>query len=207
SGWQQASFTTPISITANTTYVISYFAPQGNYASDNNYFASTGVDNAPLHALSNSTGGGNGVFHYGGQGGFPADTFESSNYWVDVVFQDGGPSPPRITSVTPAPAATDVSIGIAPAAVFSKALDASTVDESSVLLRDSANNLIPLNVSYAANNFTVSLAPVQPLAYGQTYTVTLKGGSAAPHISDTLGNPLESDYMWTFTTAPIRPSW
>ena len=32
SGWQQAFFLTPIQITAGTVYVVSYFAPQGNYA-------------------------------------------------------------------------------------------------------------------------------------------------------------------------------
>jgi hypothetical protein len=91
SGWQQAPFQNPIPITANTTYVVSYFAPQGNYAADNNYFASTGVINGPLRALSNALAGGNGVYRYGPTGGFPTDTYQSSNYWVDVVFIDSGP--------------------------------------------------------------------------------------------------------------------
>jgi large repetitive protein len=205
SGWQQALFPTPIPITANTTYVVSYFAPQGNYAADTGYFASSGVDNAPLHALGDAQAGGNGVYRYGSQGGFPTDTFISTNYWVDVVFLDSGPSPPAVYSVTPAPGATNVLMGVAPAAVFSEALDPATLDESTVILRDAANNLVPINISYASSTFTVSLAPQQLLEFGQTYTVTLKGGNSTPYITDAAGTPLASDYTWSFTTAPLLP--
>ncbi|HEY1216191.1 MAG TPA: DUF4082 domain-containing protein [Bryobacteraceae bacterium] len=44
-GWQQANFSSAVAISANTTYVISYFAPNGGYAADENFFASSGVDN------------------------------------------------------------------------------------------------------------------------------------------------------------------
>ena len=37
SGWQQANFSSPVSITANTTYVISYTAPNGGHAHDQYY--------------------------------------------------------------------------------------------------------------------------------------------------------------------------
>ena len=42
---------TPVAITAGTVYVASYLAPVGRYAGDAGYFATTGVDNGPLHAL------------------------------------------------------------------------------------------------------------------------------------------------------------
>jgi hypothetical protein len=86
-GWQQANFTTPIPVTANTVYVASYRAPNGRYASDENFFATAGVDSGPLHLLRNGVSGGNGVYTYGGTTPlFPNSTFQSSNYWVDVVF-------------------------------------------------------------------------------------------------------------------------
>jgi hypothetical protein len=44
------------------------------------------VDNGPLHALANGVSGGNAVFRYGAGGGFPTDSYNSGNYWVDVVF-------------------------------------------------------------------------------------------------------------------------
>jgi len=83
SGWQQVNFSSPVPITANTTYVASYFAPSGHYSGDGAYFA-TGLDNPPLHALSNSASP-DGVFTYGSVSSFPQTSFNSTNYWVDVV--------------------------------------------------------------------------------------------------------------------------
>ena len=86
SGWQQANFATPVSIKANTTYIVSYYAPKGHYSGDNGYFSANGVDNGPLHALANSISA-NGVYKYGPVGSFPNQTYQASNYWVDVVFK------------------------------------------------------------------------------------------------------------------------
>jgi hypothetical protein len=44
------------------------------------------VDTAPLHALQNGVSGGNGGYAYGSAGSFPADAYNSTDYWVDVVF-------------------------------------------------------------------------------------------------------------------------
>src|SRR5262249_19069118 len=85
-GWQQMNFAQPVAISANTVYVISYHTNVGNYAYSAKYFATTGVDAGALPALSNAAGGGNGVYRYTTAGGFPASTFNSNNYWVDVVF-------------------------------------------------------------------------------------------------------------------------
>ncbi len=90
SGWQQVDFAAPVAITANTVYVASYHAPNGKYSIDQGYFASAGVENAPLYALEEGVSGGNGVYSYG-SGGFPANTWNASNYWVDVVFTSGSP--------------------------------------------------------------------------------------------------------------------
>ena len=43
--------------------------------------------------LSTGVAGGNGVYGYGA-GGFPTDTFNAANYWVDVVFLTSAPPPP-----------------------------------------------------------------------------------------------------------------
>jgi hypothetical protein len=85
SGWQQVVLTTPVPINAGTTYVASYFAPSGHYSLDEHLFASSGVDNPPLHALKDGTDGANGVFTYCTTILFPTSSFHSSNYWVDLV--------------------------------------------------------------------------------------------------------------------------
>lgn len=99
SGWQQANFSSPISIVANTTYVISYTAPKGRQAQDQNYPWST-LSAGSLHVAGSSPG-----VHTNGSGAlFPTSTWNNSNYWVDVVFTPSGttptptPSPDPITS-------------------------------------------------------------------------------------------------------------
>jgi hypothetical protein len=87
SGWQQVTFSTPVAITANTVYVASYHTNVSHFSSDQNAFASAGVDNLPLHALANGVSGGNGVYAYGGSSVFPTNSYSATNYWVDVVFQ------------------------------------------------------------------------------------------------------------------------
>lgn len=85
-GWQTLTFSSPVPITANTTYVASYHTASGNYATDYNYFINQGVDSPPLHALQHGADGNNAVYAYGPGGIFPSQGF-GSNYWVDVLFQ------------------------------------------------------------------------------------------------------------------------
>jgi hypothetical protein len=85
SGWQQVAFATPVVISANTTYVISYHTSAGTYSASNNYFTQA-RSNGPLTALANGTDGRNGVYRYTGTPAFPSTGYQSTNYWVDVVF-------------------------------------------------------------------------------------------------------------------------
>ena len=85
SGWQTVSFATPVAITANTVYVASYHTNTGYYSMNQPYF-NTGYTNGPLYAFANSeVVNGNGVYIYGAIA-FPNQTYNSSNYWVDVAF-------------------------------------------------------------------------------------------------------------------------
>jgi len=75
-----------VAVTAGTVYVASYFAPAGGYAADGGGL-STGVDSGLLHALADGVSGGNGVFAYSASSTFPTNSYQASNYWVDVVFR------------------------------------------------------------------------------------------------------------------------
>ena len=79
-GWQTLTFATPVSVSANTTYVASYYAPVGRYAYTSNQFA-TQLVSGSLTAPA----GTNGVYKYG-TSGFPTSTYQSTNYWVDPLF-------------------------------------------------------------------------------------------------------------------------
>jgi VCBS repeat-containing protein len=85
SGWQQVNFSTPVSITAGTTYIASYHTNTGHYADTPYYFATyQGQSNGSLIAAGNSL---NGVYAYGASSTFPNNTSTSAdNYWADVVF-------------------------------------------------------------------------------------------------------------------------
>ncbi len=89
SGWQQVNFSNPVAITANTVYVASYHSAIGHWSVDYNYFASSGVDNAPLHALANVGGTPDGRYAWGSSSVFPASGI-GANYWVDVAFLSAG---------------------------------------------------------------------------------------------------------------------
>jgi len=84
SGWQEASFASPIAIAANTTYVAGYLAPKGHYSATSNGFAAA-TKVTPLTGLANSTSP-NGLYTYSGSLVFPTSTFNASNYFVDVMF-------------------------------------------------------------------------------------------------------------------------
>jgi hypothetical protein len=88
SGWQSVNFPSPVSISAGTTYTAGYFAPNGHYSVTSAQFASAGLDNPPLHAVSNSMSP-NGVYSYTASSTDPVSSYNSTNYWVDVMFAPG----------------------------------------------------------------------------------------------------------------------
>ncbi|WP_433435261.1 DUF4082 domain-containing protein [Nonomuraea sp. CA-141351] len=85
SGWQQVAFSTPVAISANTTYIAAYHTPTGFFSVNRPFFTTQYFRN-PLVALADGASGGNGVYTYGATSTFPTSTFDSSNYWVDLVF-------------------------------------------------------------------------------------------------------------------------
>jgi uncharacterized protein DUF4082/IPT/TIG domain-containing protein len=91
-GWQTAMLGSAVPIAADTTYVTSYWSSDGYFAIDAGYFASSGVDNPPLHALQAGVDGVNGVYRYGASG-FPSDG-NTANYWADVIFAPQPVEPP-----------------------------------------------------------------------------------------------------------------
>jgi Domain of unknown function (DUF4082)/Alginate lyase len=100
-GWQQASFATPVRIAAATTYVIGYYAPKGHYADDTGYFT-TQLHVGYLIAQVADTG----MYLHGSGPRFPMNHHAGHNYWVDPVFAAGTPAPTSTAPTTPAPTST-----------------------------------------------------------------------------------------------------
>ncbi len=84
-GWQQVSFSNPVAISANTTYIVSFSTGGGYFGISGGFFNAGGVSNGPLQALPGSTSGGNGVYGYG-NGAFPTTNGGGMNFWADVAF-------------------------------------------------------------------------------------------------------------------------
>ena len=83
SGWQSVNFSSPVTITAGTTYVASYHS-NGHYAATGNFFGAT-YTNGSL----TTPGPAAGVYTYGAGNLFPTTTSDA-NYWVDVLFVSTG---------------------------------------------------------------------------------------------------------------------
>ena len=204
SGWQEASFGAPIAIDADTTYIASYHAPAG-YSSSQGFFVA-GVDSPPLHALQTGVDGLNGVYRYGAAGSFPIDSFQSSNYWVDVVFMDDiGPdeTPPTITARAPTLNANGISVAGNVTATFSEQVAPATIGSATFELRDSNDALVGAAISYDSASRTATLNPSGDLDYSTTYTATVSGGAGG--VTDVAGNPLAADEVWSFTTSAPPP--
>ena len=104
SGWETVNLTTPVSISANTTYVASYHT-NGEYVATDNFFTNA-FSSGTLTAPSSASSGGNGVYVYGGTstaGVFPTSTFRAANYYADVVFSSSTTTetPPVLVTQTP----------------------------------------------------------------------------------------------------------
>ncbi len=179
SGWQTADFATPYEVTAGTTYVVSYFAPEAHYAVTQNAFTSD-ITQGPLVAPA----AGNGRYRYGG--GFPTDTWQQSNYFVDLIFTPAPPTPPTVVSVAPAGQSTGVpTIGAAVTATLSKAPASGT---PSIALAGPAGPVAGSS-SYDATSMTVAFTPSAALPTGTTLTATV-----------TLGGAALAGGTWSFTT-------
>ncbi|MGR9060704.1 DUF4082 domain-containing protein (plasmid) [Rhizobium leguminosarum] len=101
SGWQTATFTSPVTLTAGQTYTASYHTNVGNYSTTANYFLSN-VTSGPLTAPAS----GNGVYNYGNSA-FPTASFDQTNYWVDVMFNPSNANNTTPTAVADAGNATE----------------------------------------------------------------------------------------------------
>ena len=152
-GWQEVLFSGPVPVSANTTYIVSYHTNVGYYSATGAYFATAGIDRAPLHAPASNTVGGNGVYVYG-ISGLPTNTFNATNYWVDLVFDS--------TPDTTAPAIADVS--------------ASAIDSSTAMVNWTTDEPATSSVDYSTDpTFATATQTVSDGAFVTAHSVRLTG--------------------------------
>ena len=210
SGWQEVALPTPVAITANTTYTASIFAADGRYPFTSNFFGSE-VVNFPLRAMADgsATDGlgndGQGVFNTGNSSAYPQDSFNATNYWVDVTYRGNlGTSAPTVTTTDPVSAATGVNPAQAITATFDDSMDTTTLTTAAFGIKDSDSNPVVGAVSYDAATKTASFIADDGFEVGENYTATLEGGTGTV-ITNMEGVALATDYSWSFTVASTNP--
>ena len=189
SGWQTVVFASPVAITANTTYVASYHT-SGYYSADGNFFASAYV-NAPLTAPSSSASGGNGVYAYGSAVTFPTNTYNATNYWVDLLFSPtgAGGGSPVITSATSATGTVgtafsyQISATNNPTSFSATGLPAwASIDPSIGIISGTPTSAGTTSVRLTATNATGSSSPV-------TLGLTINGSGASSSLFSLSSTP------------------
>ena len=153
--------------------------------------------------MKDGTDGPNGVYAYSTTNVFPNLTFNSEGYFIDVVFNTTtGPdiTPPAVKSVSPFAGASGVFTNTNVTVTFNEAVNSTTINTSTILLRDSSSNTVPATVTYNASTNTATLTPTSTLPYSSAFTGVVKAG-----VKDIAGNATTSDYTWSFTTSAPPP--
>jgi Domain of unknown function (DUF4082)/Cadherin-like domain len=186
SGWQEAFFSSPVTLSTGVTYVVSYHT-NGFYSADGNYFANA-LTNGPLTAPASSSSGGNGVYAYGSSSTFPTSSYNAGNYWVDVVFAAAGAlgnEPPMANNDSGFVAVENVPLSIPASALLANDTDPNGFTLSIQSVSQAVNGM----VSYNSNTQTVSFVPNAGYtgAAGFVYTITNgNGGTASANVSLTV---------------------
>ena len=183
SGWQTLSFASPVSVSANTDYVVSYRAPTGAYSLTPNAFSASDLSRTPLRVVSSS-----GSYNY--SDAFPGSG-STSNYMVDPIFQRLAPTI-SVAAQSPAPGAVDVA---RTATIRTWLSDPINTTGYSMTVRQGTTTIAG-TTSLSADGTTLTFTPSAQLPADSDITATLSG------VVSTAGATLPTQ-TWTFHTEPV----
>jgi hypothetical protein len=123
------------------------------------------------------------------------NSLAANHVWTFTTGTSADTTPPTVILTAPEDGATAVVLDTSVTATFSELMDPATITAANFTLRDGTTP-VPGAVSYAG--VTATFAPTAGLDAFTTYTATVLTGA-----SDLVGNGLEADYTWTFTTGPV----
>src|ERR1039458_7576196 len=195
SGWQTVNFSSPVAITAGTTYVAAYLAPNGHYSATPAGLTNA-VTNGPLTAVANSTSA-NGVYGYSGSSTLPTNTYNANNYWVDALFSPGSgtTAPGQVTGVTASPGNGSATVSWTPPSNGGSAITSYTV---TTYIGSTAQKTTVISGSPPATNATIT-----GLTNGTTYTFTVAAtNSVGTGPASANSNPVTP----ATTSAPSAPT-
>lgn len=218
-GWQDLTFSAPVTIRADRTYLATYYSPATRYAFSYGYYADP-LTRGPITALRSVAGDPNGVHCYDvASCDHPRNGYRSSNYWVSPLWEvaAGAPVPPQ---TVPAPSSDGVAPSVRAAmprggekriglrttikVTFSEGVRAALLTKANVrLLRAGQRAPVAVRMRYDARRHRLSLDPRGGLRPRSAYRVVISSA-----VVDTAGNQLDQDprrpgaqrATWTFRT-------
>ena len=175
----RSSCPNPVADRKDTTYVTSYYSAAGDYAFEPGVLRRRPGPRPAARAQRDGLDGGNGVYHYGASG-FPDQSFNATNYWVDATFDRTIPPDTRgpvVTELKPGgrrhrrrPRRTEVT------AAFDEPLAPASVSGSTFTLRDEDGAARGRGRRPTTRRRAMAkLKPQPPLAYSETYTRAPQG--------------------------------
>ncbi|TBE59976.1 DUF4082 domain-containing protein (plasmid) [Rhizobium beringeri] len=182
SGWQTVSFTQPINVTAGATYVASYHS-NGFYSATANYFTTDHTSGA-LTAPSSAASGGNGLYAYGSGSLFPTASYNASNYWVDVLYQQGGAQNAVPVAANDSGLSTNTGT---PITIQASVLLANDTDaDGDPLVITGVSGAVNGSVAYNAQAQTVTFTPTAGYSGPASFSYAIadgKGGTASAQVA------------------------
>jgi hypothetical protein len=106
------------------------------------------------------------------------------------------PCAPTVISTAPPTGSSGICPNTLVVATFSEAMNAATITGTTFTVTGPGVTPVVGTVTYDAASDAATFTPTGALALSTLYTATLTTG-----VQDLSGNPLASDYVWTFTTA------
>ncbi|GAB3816862.1 hypothetical protein GCM10028895_12450 [Pontibacter rugosus] len=103
---------------------------------------------------------------------------------------------PVVLSTTPTDGATEVPLESLVTVTFNEEMNPETITQTSFTLLGAEK--ISGKITYNTKTNTLTFVPENKLAYATTYT-----GRVATSVKDKLGNALQRDYVWTFSTGAL----
>ena len=189
-GWQSATFSTPVAVTAGTTYIVSYSAPAGHYAVQADALRAGPIEADPFEVAGGFGAAPAGV--YAGAGRFPDNSSRNAaHYFVDALFTTTDASPLIAMNQWPLPDSSSVPTTTTVSARYSKPLQTGT---QGLTLKDPNGTAVAGSTAYDASTRTITFTPSAPLNGFVKYTATLSG-------TDAQGNDITTGKTWQFTTA------
>jgi hypothetical protein len=203
-GWQEATLVTPLRVTKDQLYILSFGLSTGDYQATFGKMAtplaSPGFTAYPSNDPRNAAAGSgttNSVYTTTA-GNYPSSPSNNNvYYYIDAVFstqlQDSLPL--GVVSAEPADDSYAVTRSTPIRLTFDQAIDPATVTAGNVQLRDETNQLVARSVGFDHARRAITITPASLLRPSTYYSVTVTSG-----VTDTRGVALASDYSWSFTT-------